>query len=358
MKQVYSVLKFLWNRPLRNVYFWAMMIYIVMNNDVSSRVYAPSVYYMGAAITTSILIVFTYTNNLWLMPMYMRTKRYRHYLLGAALLVLLSSVLFIESVRVFMQHYPKVSIHHISVFSTPVGIERTWSAWLYELWWCCGGMVLWMFIMSTAWYMNDYARQQKQLEDAQQKQVEAELSFLKNQVNPHFLFNTLNNLYGLALKKADRAPDAILRLSSILRYMLYESNSERVSFEKEKEIMQAYIDLEMLRLPNSNNCTFTIQNDRDYLVPPLLWMPVLENVFKHGTRMITDDYYINYSVHVSDNVLSIHSSNRFKSSDNNGNGGIGLSNLRKRLALLYPGKYRIDAAAEGDVYNITIQIQL
>ena len=94
------------------------------------------------------------------------------------------------------------------------------------------------------------------MQEVLKKQVEIELDFLKNQINPHFLFNTLNNLYGLTLKKSDHAPDAILKLSMILRYMLYESNVDAIAFEKEKEIMQAYIDLELLRMEKGHDFHF------------------------------------------------------------------------------------------------------
>ena len=207
--------------------------------------------------------------------------------------------------------------------------------------------------------MNDYSRQQKVLEAAQRKQVETELHFLKSQVNPHFLFNTLNNLYGLSLKKADTTPDAILRLSSILRYMLYESDAERVSFEKEKEIMQAYINLELLRLPANDDFRFVIESDREYMVPPLLWLPVLENVFKHATRVITDKYFIAYSATIKDGVLTIHTRNNYKPNGNSATeGGIGLSNLRKRLELLYPARHSIAAMPDGDAFVVELKVNL
>ncbi|MBS1771384.1 MAG: histidine kinase [Bacteroidetes bacterium] len=351
------ILKPLWSRPMRNIYFWLLMISIPINNDTANHIYPVKVYYFGTAITISILMAYTFANNLWLMPRYLRNKQYGRYTLLAVSLTFIASVIFMESVRALMTQYPKLSIHHISVFSTPISLKPTVETWFYELWWCFGGLALWLFLMSTAWYMNDYARQQKLLEAIEKKQIETELHFLKNQVNPHFLFNTLNNLYGLALKKSDIAPDAILRLSSILRYMLYESNGERVSFEKEKEIMQAYIQLELLRLPPSQDYTFNITSDKDYLVPPLLWLPVLENIFKHGTKIITDKYFIDFNVHIENNVMTIQSRNNYKPANGEAKqaGGIGLENLRKRLALLYPDRHSIDIATTADTYSINIR---
>lgn len=354
-----KLFNFISGRIVRNILFWVAMIYIVIKNDSANKLHPAGVYAIGITITTSILIIYTYVNNLWLMPAYIRTKKYKAYSWRAALLTLLTAIAFILSVKAFLIRYPLVSIHHISLFSTPVDTNYTINNILYEINFCFWGMLIWLFIMSTAWYMNDYARQQQKLEATERKQVETELHFLKNQVNPHFLFNTLNNLYGLSLKKSDMTPDAILRLSAILRYMLYESNSEHVSFEKEKEVMQAYIELELLRLPASDAFHFDIQADKDYLVPPLLWLPVLENIFKHATRVISDKYFIDYKLQIADNILTIQSRNNYKqSNDNEKQGGIGLSNLRKRLELLYPGKHSISAAPQGDAYVVDIKVEL
>ncbi|HLO71576.1 MAG TPA: histidine kinase [Flavipsychrobacter sp.] len=354
--KIFSVIN---NRLVRNILFWVAMVYIVWNNDTQNKVYSSDVYMMGIAITTFILIAYTYTNNLWLMPLYMRPKKYKAYTWRAALLTLVTAAVFIFALKVLLMRYPLLRIHHISVFSTVVDTSRTAEQILYEINTCFWGLTVWLFLISTAWYMNDYSRQQKVLEAAQRKQVETELHFLKSQVNPHFLFNTLNNLYGLSLKKADTTPDAILRLSSILRYMLYESDAEQVSFEKEKEIMQAYINLELLRLPAGNDFRFVIESDREYMVPPLLWLPVLENVFKHATRVITDKYFIAYSAIIKDGVLTIHTRNNYKPNSNGtAEGGIGLSNLRKRLELLYPARHSIAAMPDGDAFVVELKVNL
>jgi two-component system LytT family sensor kinase len=222
------------------------------------------------------------------------------------------------------------------------------------------GNIGWLFVFSLGWFMHDHTRQQKLLEAVQKKQMETELHFLKNQVNPHFLFNTLNNLYGLSLKNSDKGPDAILRLSSILRYMLYESNAQLVSFEREKEIMNAYIELELLRLPAGEDFHFNIEADRAYSIPPLLWLPVLENVFKHATRVIATHYFVDFRFVIKDNIVEIYSKNNYKAgAKTNGDaGGIGLDNSRKRLALLYPGRHKIETGKDEEYYTVQIKIEL
>jgi LytS/YehU family sensor histidine kinase len=187
-----------------------------------------------------------------------------------------------------------------------------------------------------------------------------ELAFLRNQLNPHFLFNTLNNLYGLALEKNENTPDSILKLSLILRYLVYESSLALVSFEKEKEIMHAYIELELLRLSDANNVSFFVTTDKDYSLPPLLWLPVLENIFKHGTRFITSELNIEYRCTAINDKLTIFSKNTFKpgmKQEKNG-GGVGLTTLKKRLALLYPAKHSMSTITEGNFYTTNIEIDL
>lgn len=184
-----------------------------------------------------------------------------------------------------------------------------------------------------------------------------ELAFLKSQINPHFLFNTLNNLYALTLKKSDEAPETILKLSNIMRYILYESNVEYASSEREKEVMQSYIDIELLRLPDSASVQFSIIIDQAQNVPPLLWLPVVENVFKHSRT--TKQTEIDFRFTIKNNTLTMYSKNNIglNTTDNKA-GGIGLTNLKKRLEILYPGKHHIDVSRADNYFIIEVKIDL
>ena len=208
--------------------------------------------------------------------------------------------------------------------------------------------------------MHDHARQRQAALLAQQRQLQTELDFLKAQINPHFLFNTLNNLYALALKKSAQSPDAILKLSAILRYLLYDSNTSTVSFDKEKEIMEAYIDIELLRLDSSELVAISIEADQPYQIPPLLWLPILENVFKHGTRTMAEGNAVSFRFEILQNTLTIYAQNKEKLVSNvqPEQGGIGLSNLGKRLELLYPGKHTLAISRENNDYISQLTIAL
>jgi two-component system, LytTR family, sensor kinase len=353
------ILRALGSRLARNIYLWIVILYLVLDNDSEGRVYDAEVYYKGVFITTLIIFVFTYINNLLLVPRLLAKKKTALYFLTASLSLLFFSIVYVASIKLFIEHYPKVRTHQISLITSPLTTEWSTQMFYWETQSFIFGLFMWMLIMTFAWFTNDYMRQQKMLEQIKQEQVTTELHFLKNQINPHFLFNTLNNLYGLALKKSDKNPDAILRLSSILRYLLYDSNTPLASFQKEAEMMKAYIDLELLRLPEQQDFTFTINADKDYSIPPLLWLPILENVFKHATGIIAQKYFIDYSFTINNNILSIYSKNNYKNLVKaDAKNGIGLSNLRKRLDLLYAGAYMLETSADEEFYTTRIEIKL
>lgn len=358
-KLIQGIWRFMGSRLFRNILFWCLASTIIFGNNQSGYPYNTIWYYLFIAISFAIILILTYTNNLLLVPRMLVKKKYVQYFGCVIVLICVLGTLQTLSMKWALTHFPVLKVQQVSFLSSPISSNWSLDMIIEETTSYTFGFGLWILVFTMAWYMNDYNRQQKAAQQAVKKQVETELSFLKEQMNPHFLLNTLNNLYGLALIKSDKAPEAILQLSHILRYFLYESNVAQISFEKEKKLMQAYIDLELLRLSNREHLTFFIDADKDYSIPPLLWLPVLENIFKHGTRFIADEYYINYKFIIYNNQLSIRAENKFKlQSHSDEQGGIGLTNLRKRLDILYPGKYSITSNTRDDVYSIDINIQL
>lgn len=356
-----KILGYLGGRLARNIYLWVVILYLLWDNRTEKHAYPPAVYNTSVLITTAVIFVATYFNNLLLIPKLLARRKRLLYFLSFSVALFAFSLVYILVLKSIITRYPEIEVHEISLITTPV--SEDWSALsiIDEIGMFLFGFTLWFIVMTMAWYMNDYTKQRKLAEEARKKQTEAELHLLKNQVNPHFLFNTLNNLYGLALKKSDTAPDAILRLSSILRYLLYESDVEKVSFEKEREVIQAYIDLELLRLPGNENFKFEIRADNNYKIPPLLWLPILENAFKHATRVISGDYYIDFRFIITNNMITIYSKNNYKlavNGDTKTAGGIGLDNFKKRLALLYPGKHLLETNSDEQFYIVSAQIDI
>ena len=189
---------------------------------------------------------------------------------------------------------------------------------------------------------------------------EAELNYLKSQTNPHFLFNTLNNIYALARDKSDLAPTSILQLSKILRFMLYETNVDFIAIEQELKIMDDYIALEKLRYDESLTVNFN-QNieDMKQVIPPLLLIPLVENAFKHGVSETRNQPFVDIHLSVKEHQLKFIVKNSTEVSENEENvkENIGLSNLRRQLELLYKDYNLFVFQGESD-FTATLKINL
>ena len=199
------------------------------------------------------------------------------------------------------------------------------------------------------WYL-----QKQQTLEAQQQKMVAELQLLKSQVHPHFLFNTLNNLYALSLEQSPKAPEIILKLSNLLRFMIYESNVPFIDLEKEILLLQEYIALEQLRYGDRLDVSVTINGDiKNKQIPPLLLLPLVENAFKHGTSNQVDQCWISFDMHVTDKAINfklINSKDNEQSAAANKYRGAGLQNVKKRLDLLYTDKYVFEVVDQEEVF--------
>jgi two-component system, LytTR family, sensor histidine kinase AlgZ len=196
---------------------------------------------------------------------------------------------------------------------------------------------------------------------AQQEKVTAELQLLKAQIHPHFLFNTLNNIYSFSLENSPKTPDMILKLSSLLNYMLYDCKAEEVRVEKEIEIMKNYIDLERERYGNRIEISWNVEgNINDKFISPLLMLPFLENAFKHGISEQIENPWLGVDISVKSDVLRckiVNSKNEIVTYHNNGK-GIGINNVKKRLALMYPHNYELKMHDEGNFFVVSMLVKL
>lgn len=207
------------------------------------------------------------------------------------------------------------------------------------------------------WYI-----QKKYTLEAERQRTAAELKLLKAQLHPHFLFNTLNNLYSHTLDFSPKSPEIVLKLAALLRFMIYESNAHRISLSREVNLLQDYISLEKLRygdrLDLSNNISGDIEK---YQIAPLLLLPFLENAFKHGTSKQIDQCWISFNLSVENSQMSFKLINSIppgRIKDKTPHGGIGLQNVRKRLEILYAGKYKLDTQKLEEAYVIHLELQL
>ena len=197
--------------------------------------------------------------------------------------------------------------------------------------------------------------------EKKQKEVEAELAWLKNQINPHFLFNTLNNISSLTQIDADEAQDAVMQLSDLLRYAMYETNKPKVPLEGEVEFMRNYVELMKLRCNEMTTVGFeTSMENRETLVAPLLFISLVENAFKHGMNS-NAPATIDISLVQKDDTLVFTSdnTNNPKPTKDRSGSGIGLENTRRRLDLIYPGRYQWEQTVTPEnIYHVKITLQL
>jgi two-component system, LytTR family, sensor kinase len=216
------------------------------------------------------------------------------------------------------------------------------------------------FIFGVVRHIYYYTKLKRAAQQLRIEKQEAELNYLRSQTNPHFLFNTLNNIYSLARDKSDLAPESILRLSKILRFMLYETSGDYIAIEQELKIISDYIALEKLRYDDSLRINFNHDiEDMKQALPPLLLIPLVENAFKHGVSETRDHPFVDIHLSVSKRQLKfvVKNSAERSMSENIVKENIGLSNLRRQLELLYTD-HELVVRQDGSAFTATLKINL
>ncbi len=210
--------------------------------------------------------------------------------------------------------------------------------------------------------LRNWFEAERRGEQLQRQRLEAELAALRAQVHPHFLFNTLNNLYALTLKKSDQASEVVLKLSGLLDYMLYESQAETVPIEREAELIESYLDLERMRYGEHARINFRREIVASHNIAPLLFLPLVENSFKHGMSRSSGDAWVDITLicRTGEIFLTVRNSlpaEAAADSSASEEQGIGLRNVRERLDLLYPGTASFAAGHQGDAFEVTLRIK-
>lgn len=205
------------------------------------------------------------------------------------------------------------------------------------------------------WSEKDY-REQK----VQKEKVEAELQMLKTQINPHFLFNTLNSIYVLAMKKSEQTANIVMKLSDILDYILYRINAPQIAISNEIRIVENYIELEKIRFTNRVNLSFASNiTSKDLQIPPMLIIPFVENAFKHGVAKSMKKSWIKIVIEETGEMLNIEVSNsKSQNPVKSKTGGIGLVNVKKRLDLLFNDYYKLAISEKDNRYEVFLSIPI
>lgn len=208
-------------------------------------------------------------------------------------------------------------------------------------------------ILFLVWLFEQW----KWIQNLKAEKAKTEISLLRSQINPHFFFNTLNNLYALTIKNSKQAPEVILKLSDMMRYTIYEGEKETVKILDEIDYLHNYIELHKIRYKKSVDITFNHSNiDPGLNVAPLLYIILLENAFKHGVETLSENAYINIYLFEDNDFIYFKIKNNFDPKEAQESNGIGLHNLKRRLSLLYKEKHQLSVDRTKNTHQTTLKI--
>lgn len=340
-------------RSLLNLFFTSFILFAAVNNNEKNLP-------LGFIFLYNVLLFIpAFMNNFWFLPNFRRNKNVWQYSISVMVLLLVSIITLGQYLKWLYAQFHATQLIDFTPFAitslAPKSLEK------YQHYFdAFPGVISLMLLMTIGYAIQEYLLKIKREEKTNAQQTLAELTLLKSQISPHFLFNILNSLYALSLKKSEKTPDVILKLSDILRYSLYESQEKEISVSKEIHILNTYIDIEKLRVPENASISFNHDNVKNSAkIAPMLLLPLIENAFKHGTDSTIETSYIKASLSCNDKNLIFHCENSFKDQESavKDIGGIGIENVRKRLQLLYSSKYFFETIKTQNVFKVTLEIK-
>lgn len=347
--QIHTVHEFLNKRPVVHGLFWTFFV-VIGSFVFSYQQNFPYLFFLlNFLIHLPVFILFTYLVIYVMVPRYLLNKRYWQFF--AALVVATSAAAL---TRIFIGKYIYYHLFIPEVLHPKVWIST--EIFFVNLMWIVGTTTV--FAMFK--YYKNWMSSQELAREAERKHLSSELQMLKAQLNPHFLFNTLNNLYVLALQKSDKTPVAISLMSDLFHYILYECNAVEVPVSKEVKLIEDYIQLEELRYSDRLSIRFEKEiGNPDCMIPPMLLYTFVENCFKHGCSNDPGNPQIDLKINVQDNRVRFEAINtipQFSSKSRNG-GGVGLANVKKRLELIYPFSHQLKISREPAAFHVRLDIQ-
>lgn len=294
-----------------------------------------------------------YLNIYFLMPRFVYTKKYVTYTL------LLLASLYISLLIKFNLTYYLVSTNVMPEWGGEESLTLN-----YAIVTMLGELYVMSFVTAIK-ITVDWLNESRKLHEVEKRQLTTELKFLRSQVSPHFFFNTLNNIYSLTLEKSDRAPQIVMRLSELMRYLLYSTDKPYQDLTKEIECIQNYIDLERIRFNKSLNIEMNVSGDVEGKgIAPMLLIPFVENCFKHGANKSLGEVQIKINLEVVDNILKFEVRNNIPQNTKehltpSTDGGIGLTNVKKRLEIGYePNDYDLSIFEEDEMFNVILKLKV
>lgn len=327
-----------------HIFFWVSLYVILILLDTQTAI---GLRFIKQLVNVSFFALIAYFNMGILFPKYLRNRNLLlHIILVALLAVLITPIkavlmYLITPDKIDLQPYLLSNLFSIFFSSFFIGLASS------------------QFSILREWGIS-----QQEKSNLQRQKLESELKFLKSQINPHFLFNTLNSLYAHTLKKSDNAPEIVLKLSEAMRYMLYECNVSEIALSKEVNYLKNYLELEKLRHADDVQISFDVHGEIDeQMISPLLFIPFIENAFKHGLSSGRKENYVHVDLYVDGRDVKLIVLNpvcpRDEQSDQPVNsGGFGLENIRKRLKLIYPDSHNLKIIQTNEFYKVILDLKI
>jgi LytS/YehU family sensor histidine kinase len=278
--------------------------------------------------------------NYILLPRFFYPKKIKTFLV--LLLLLLCATVVVEEFVLEQIFYPHTRGHYFHLLTTIAEVMP---------------VILLLVAGKFAW---DATVNQRKVESMNRMMIESQLEQLKQQINPHFLFNNLNNLYAYAIENSPKTPEIILELSALLRYMLYDCKEQSVGLQKEIDHIRSFIKISELQLEGKGDVVFNSNVQEDRSIAPLILIVFIENAFKHSQASQSEDIRISIHIELKGDVLTMHCENTYgmQSNQPNTEGGIGLQNAIARLNLLYPEAHKLDIQDDNGIYRVELSINL
>lgn len=318
--------------------FWMLSIYAIGSYfSISSLFKFIDVFY--ALLFHIPLFFLVYVNLRVLIPRFLDKGKYLKFLLGIPLLLLLTYGIHELTFEIL---FPLMdSDYYMVSFTEWQVLVSIFSIYL---------ILTTLIKLSKSWY---------KLQQVEKEKLSLELNSLKTQINPHFLFNSLNSIYSQALAKSDQTSETVLELSNLLRYMLYEVEEEKVPLLKEVEMLENYIELQKLRLEPGSKVVFALEGDLEgVLIAPLLLFPLVENAFKHGMKDDSEQVFIDVQLKI-DKTIAFSIKNKLGQIDDMEKGkygGIGLENVKRRLDLIYPNSHEFEILKTESEFQVNLTL--
>lgn len=334
-------LKWIWATHLLFWLLLAFLLVLVFEAVLQTREQV----FTASAVNLAGFGLLVYGHLFFLLPRYFDRKNYLRYGIGLLLLLLLTTML-------------RFLVGKELVAELELGIDSVFTPQYF------GSMMVggtFFLLISIPLRLIDNWFKKRELEkELKTHQLEAELRFLKAQVNPHFLFNALNNIYALSFTESKKTPEMILKLSDMMSYMLYECKSEKVKLTSEIAYLENYIALQQLKKDGEFNIKFDISGDvSNVYITPMLFIPFFENAFKHGNLEDTGNAWLESTLRMENGNLYFRIANTMRNENiETQKGGVGLENIRKRLRFLFPQKHELKIEKKENIFSVNLKINL